>query len=139
MRTPSACPTPAANRGNQLLILAVNFLCLMIFVPRASAQVTANTPVFGPQTYTRTIGNPNEYTTTFTAPSWIISPFNLHIVNGDASGKNRISSATIALNGVQIAGPSDFNENVATIDRSVTLQATNTLQVTLASKLLQVR
>ena len=134
MRTHSACPTPAANRGSQLLILAVNFLWLMIFVPRASAQVTANTPVFGPQTYTRTTGAPNEYTTTFTAPSWIISPFNLHIVNGDASGKNRISSATIALNGVQIAGPSDFNENVATIDRSVTLQATNTLQVTLASK-----
>jgi Bacterial Ig-like domain/Metallo-peptidase family M12B Reprolysin-like/IPT/TIG domain len=117
-----------------LLVLAVYCFCVMLSVPVAQAQVTANTPVFGPQTYTRTTGAPNEYTTTFTAPPWIVSPFNLHIVNGDASGKNRISSATIALNGVQIAGPSDFNQNVATIDRSVTLQATNTLQVTLASK-----
>jgi hypothetical protein len=117
-----------------LLVLAVYCFCVMLPVPVAEAQVAANTPVFGPQTYTRTTGAPNEYTTTFTAPPWIVSPFNLHIVNGDASGKNRISSATIALNGVQIAGPSDFNQNVATIDRSATLQATNTLQVTLASK-----
>jgi hypothetical protein len=134
MRTQAERFTLAARPGRGLLILAVNFLCLMVLMPTANAQVTANTPVFGPQTYTRTNGAPNEYTTTFTAPSWIVSPFDLHIVNGDSSGKNRISSATIALNGVQIAGPSDFNQNVATIDRSVTLQATNTLQVTLASK-----
>jgi Bacterial Ig-like domain/Bacterial Ig domain len=105
-----------------------------VFAPSERAQVTANTPVFGPQTYVRTTGVPNEYTTTFTAPAWIVSPYNLHIANGDSNGNNRVSSATIALNGVQIAGPSDFNQNVATIDRSVTLQATNTLQVTLASK-----
>src|SRR5882724_13170230 len=122
------------RRVASLLILAVYCSCMMVCMPGAEAQVTASTPVFGPQTYTRTTGAPNEYTTTFTAPPWIVSPFSLHIVNGDASGKNRISSATIALNGVQIAGPSDFNQNVATIDRSVTLQATNTLQVTLASK-----
>jgi hypothetical protein len=107
-------------------------------VPGAAAQVTASTPVFGPTTYTRTTGAPNQYTTTFTAPAWITSPYDLHIVNGDSSGKDRvygaISSATITLNGVQIAGPSDFNQNVATLDRSVTLQATNTLQVSLASK-----
>src|SRR5882762_3015656 len=100
----------------------------------AGAQVTPSTPIFGPTTYTRTTGAPNQYTTTFTLPAWIVNPYDLHIVNGSPTGSDRISSATIALNGVQIAGPSDFNQNVATIDRSVTLQATNTLQVTLASK-----
>jgi hypothetical protein len=120
--------------GRLLLVSAVLCLCVLGDVPSINAQVNANTPVFGPQTYTRTTGAPNQYTTTFTAPSWIVSPYDLHIVNGDANGKNRISSATIALNGVQIAGPSDFNQNVATLDFSVTLQASNTLQVTLASK-----
>lgn len=115
------------------LVLWILALCSIVSLPDANAQVTA--PVFGPQTYTRTTGPPNEYTTTFTAPAWIVSPYDLHIVNGDSKGNNRISSATISLNGVQVAGPSDFNQNVATIDKTVTLQAgSNTLQVTLASK-----
>lgn len=117
-------------------IISVAWMCALLGASagRANAQITANAPVFGPQTYVRTTGAPNVYTTTFAAPAWVVSPYNLHIVNGDASGNNRISSATITLNGVQIAQPSDFNQNVATIDRSVTLQSTNTLQVTLASK-----
>ncbi len=117
------------------LLLATAVLCVVLFAaPGAAAQVTPSTPVFGPQTYTRTTGAPNQYTTTFNAPAWIISPYDLHIVNGDSSGSDRISSATITLNGVQVAGPSDFNQNVATIDKTVTLQSTNTLEVSLASK-----
>lgn len=117
-----------------LVCTLVALVVFAIFAPRSAAQLTASTPVFGPQTYVRTTGAPNEYTTTFTAPSWITSPYDLHIVNGAANGSNRISSGTITLNGVQIVGPSDFNQNVATIDRSVTLQASNSLQITLASK-----
>src|SRR5712692_9928735 len=117
-------------------IIPVAWVCALLVASasRSNAQVTADTPAFGPQTYVRTTGEPNQYTSTFTAPAWIVSPYDLHIVNGDANGNHRISSATITLNGVQVAGPSDFNQNVATIDRSVTLQSTNTLQVTLASK-----
>src|SRR5882724_11588047 len=115
---------------SKLLVVAV--VCAAAF--DAGAQVTPSTPIFGPTTYTRTTGAPNQYTTTFTLPAWIANPYDLHIVNGSPTGSDRISSATITLNGVQVAGPSDFNQNVATIDRSVTLQATNTLQVTLASK-----
>src|SRR6267378_6492083 len=105
------------RRVASLLILAVYCSCMMVCMPGAEAQVTANTPVFGPQTYTRTTGSPNEYTTAFTAPPWIVSPYKLHIVNGDASGNNRVSSAVISLNGLQIVGQSDFNVNVATINR----------------------
>jgi hypothetical protein len=122
------------NRKRTFRALLLAFVFVPALCNRSFAQTTANTPVFGPQTYTRTTGAPNEYTTTFTAPPWIVSPYNLHIVNGDASGNNRVSSAVISLNGVQIAGQSDFNENIATIDRNVTLQSTNTLQVTLDSK-----
>lgn len=124
----------SSDCGVRVAIFLLSFVCIVTLAPYASAQVTA--PVFGPQTYVRTTGAPNGYTTTFSLPGWIVSPYNLHIVNGDANGSNRvsISSATVVLNGVQVAGPSDFNQNVATIDRSVTLQTTNTLQVTLSSK-----
>lgn len=37
---------------------------------------------------------------------------NLLSVNGEANGSNRISSATLIRNGVQVAGPNDFNQNV---------------------------
>src|SRR5262249_22996408 len=57
----------------------------------------------------------------------------LRITNGDANGQNRISSATIKLNGVQVAGPADFGQNVSTITRSVALSLNNTLGVSLAS------
>lgn len=120
--------------GVRLAIFLLFLVCTVTLAPHAGAQATA--PVFGPQTFVRTTGAPNGYTTTFSLPAWIVSPYNLHIVNGDANGNNRvsISSATVTLNGVQVVGPSDFNQNVATIDRSVTLQSTNTLQVTLSSK-----
>ena len=107
--------------------------CLASVLLPAGAQASTAT-ILGSTTYTRTTGAPNQYTTTFTAPAWIVSPYDLHIVNGDSSGNNRVSSATITLNGVQVAGPSNFNQNVATLDVNVTLQASDTLQVTLASK-----
>src|SRR5262249_42608888 len=77
----------------------------------AGAQVT----VFGPQRYIRTTGAPNEYRASFTLPPWAIAPFVLHIQNGDATTE-RVSSAWIVFNGVQIAGPADFSPQVATLD-----------------------
>ena len=62
-----------------------------------------------------------------------MAPFVLHIQNGDGQG-TRVSSATIVLNGTQIAGPSDFSEQVASLDKAVSPAPQNTLQVTLASK-----
>lgn len=60
-------------------------------------------------------------------------PYTLHIVNGHANGTNRISSARVTLNGTEIAGPNDFGQNVAVIDRTVSLQAGNTLQIRFTS------
>lgn len=95
---------------------------------------TATTNFFGPQEFVRTTGAPNTYTVTVQVPSGVGSPFNLHIQSGEANGTNRVSSATILVNNVQVAGPSDFNQNVFTLDRAVTLTPTTTLVVTLASK-----
>lgn len=76
---------------------------------------------------------PNQFTDTFTLPAGTTAPYTLHIVNGNADGTKRISSARVTLNGTEIAGPSDFGQNVAVIDRTVALQATNTLEVRLTS------
>jgi hypothetical protein len=63
----------------------------------------------------------------------VVSPFQLNIQNGDSSGNHRISSGWIYINGTQVVGPSDFNQNVATITRSVSLTSSNSLLVKLAS------
>ncbi|MFO0700347.1 MAG: hypothetical protein U0236_14070 [Nitrospira sp.] len=94
---------------------------------------SAQTVLFGPKTYTRTAGPPNQFTDTFTLPAGTTAPYTLHVVNGNTNGTNRISSATVKLNGTQILGPSDFGQNVAVIDRTTTLQTNNTLEIRLTS------
>src|SRR5438132_2208403 len=94
------------------------------------SQTTPDQLIFGPKQYVRATGAPVTVTDSFTVPPSIGAPFLLHLVNGDASGAHRVTSATIVLNGVQIAGPADFSPQVAVLDRTVTLQTTNTLQVT---------
>src|SRR6266700_2201197 len=89
---------------------------------------------FGPQSYVRTTGQPNQFTSTFTVPAWITQPFFLHVENGDVEKNHRDSSATVALNDTTILGPSAFNEHVGSIDCSVNLATQSTLHVTLASK-----
>ncbi len=103
-------------------------------LPPAAAQGGSGVQVFGPKEYVRTTGAPNQYTDVIAVPAWVASPFTLHVQNGDPSGTNRVSSATIAVNGTQVAGPSDFNQNVAGFDRTVSLTAQTTLHVSLASK-----
>lgn len=93
--------------------------------------------VFGPQKYVRTSGPKNEYTVIVNVPAWVKSPYRMHIQNGGRDGSDRvvdaISSAWVEVNGVQVASPSDFNQNVDALNRSVTLTPTSTLKVTLAS------
>ncbi|MCC6965793.1 MAG: Ig-like domain-containing protein, partial [Nitrospira sp.] len=93
----------------------------------------AQTVLFGPTPYTRTAGPPNHFTATITLPAGTTPPYTLHIANGNADGTKRISSATIKLNGAQILGPNDFGQNVAVIDRTVALQASNQLEIRLTS------
>ena len=102
------------------------------FMPKVFAS-TSGISIFGPVQYNRTTGPPNQYTATFLLPASVSAPFQLQVQNGDGNGGHRISSGTITINGVQVVGTSDFNQNVATIIRTVTLASTNTLAVTLAS------
>jgi hypothetical protein len=103
--------------------------------PSGNGEISADpgqTVVFGPKQYTRRAGPPQTFTETFqrcgTAPAQIV------VVNGNADGSNRVNSASILLNGAQIAGPSDFNLHVAKIVKSVALTNDNRLTIKLASK-----
>jgi hypothetical protein len=108
--------------------------------PRCAASVTPPEPVatcdttfFGPRRYTRTNGAPNVFEDVVTVPAGVVSPYVLRIQNGEPDGENRVSSATIQVNGVEMLHPSDLNQKVAGLERVVTLTATTTLRVTLAS------
>src|SRR5205085_11981136 len=90
-------------------------------------------PVFGPKQYTRTTGAPNEFVDTFSVPASIRAPFLLRVVNGDASGRRRNSSASIKINGKEVLKSSDCSERVGTVERTVELKASNTIEVRLAS------
>jgi len=97
--------------------------------------VASGTTVFGPQTYVRTKGATDHFTSTITAPAWIAQPFYLHVVNGDGNGNYRVSSATIAMDGVTILSESAFNQQVATADCVIRLKSpSSTLTVDLDSK-----
>jgi hypothetical protein len=104
------------------------FLLAAAIPPLASAQYT---PAFGPERYVRTTARPNDFVEHFQQCG--TAGCRLVIVNGNADGSDRVSSAWIYLNGVEILGPSDFNQQAGSIVTPVSLAASNTLEITLAS------
>ena len=111
---------------NSALSTLVLLLCFFVGTSFA-VEVT----VFGPAKYLRTTGQPNIYTGTFPA---IMGKGKLILENGDATGKNRISSALIYVNGKQILGPNVFNQQVYNLEVPVTLTGNNLISVELRSK-----
>lgn len=61
-------------------------------------------------------------------------PYVLKITNGDRDGSNRISSAHILLNGVEVVTPNMLNQGAEFLSIPVALQPHNTLEVTLTAK-----
>ncbi|MBW1818596.1 MAG: hypothetical protein JRJ60_15750, partial [Deltaproteobacteria bacterium] len=112
---------------------AVVTLCLILGV-FAGAALAGTISVFGPNEYERTAGAPNVFTDSFTA---ISGEGMLIIKNGAIDGNNRIadaiSTASVCLNGEQIFGTSDFNQNVYLLQAPVNLIQNNSITVELAS------
>jgi hypothetical protein len=123
------------KRSPEILLVAA-FLLLTPADPAfpATSQIRS---VFGPESFIRTTGATDLYTRTFTVPSYVAGPYTLHIQNGEPDGQSRledaISSGTVSINGVEIVHPSDFNQKVAIIERTIDLETENTLTVTLNS------
>jgi hypothetical protein len=98
---------------------------------RVQADPGSSETVFGPTTYTRLAGGPQNFATAFDHCG--STACRIVVVNGDANGTGRISSARITLNGSQVVGPSDFNQQVSQIVRPVVLSDHNQLLVSLGS------
>ncbi|MCU1350082.1 MAG: OmpA family protein, partial [Acidobacteria bacterium] len=135
--TESAAPAPAAMTSASAAAVSADT------APTARMAATTADPfeprqgevrIFGPEVYVRTHGPKDVYNFTFPAPPWLRSPFRVHIENGDTAGQHRVSSGSLVINGATIVSQSDFNQNVASIDRVITLSAVNTVTITLASQ-----
>ncbi|MDH5668282.1 MAG: Ig-like domain-containing protein, partial [Nitrospira sp.] len=122
--------------GLGLGLVCSGLLALALLLPTlAGAQSGPEQVLLGPNQYVRVgTGAPTVYSETVTVPVSVDAPFVLRLVNGDATGANRLSSAWILVNNVQVAGPADFGQQVATVERTVTLNpGANTVTVKVAS------
>ncbi len=117
----------AKTRGVRLGWMAV---LIMSFV---SVSLGGTFVAFGPEDYIRAKGKPAPLSTRFT----VLNPntnYTLHINDGGLKGEfARVSSTVIKLNGVEIVGPSDFNQKVTVIERPTTVLSINALDVELRS------
>lgn len=115
-----------------ILLGAVTLITVVLSAPTPiPAAPVPMTTVFGPKQYTRATGQPQTFTETFqhcgTGQCQIV------VTNGNGDKSKRASSASISLNGQQVFSPRDFNQQVASIVKPVTLRDQNQLTVTLAS------
>jgi hypothetical protein len=105
-------------------------LLAMAFLIGVSNSFAVEVTLLGPTQYLRTTGAPNQFSDTFPG---VVGAGKLIIQNGDESGKHRISSATIKLNGV-VVKPNSFSQKVESIEVPVSLLEENILEVSLSSK-----
>jgi len=109
------------------------FLLLSLFLGTSSA-VAGEVTLFGPKQYVRTTGTPNVYTDTFSA---IPGEAKLTVKNGNWDGSERItdaiSSASVAVNGEEIFGPDDFNQQVYLLETPINVAEDNSISIELAS------
>jgi RHS repeat-associated protein len=109
------------------------FACLPLVASFSLFGLGGTLIVFGPEDFLRSKGKPLRVKRSFSVadPS---GPFTLCIDNGGAQDEyGRVDSAEVHLNGVEVASPSDFNEDVLEVIRPVTVVSDNLLQVQLRS------
>ena len=110
------------------IILTSLFLIFVAFVSTSSA---IDVPIFGPVQYSRKAGKPKIYHETFYG---LTGEARVIVHNGDENGDHRVSSALIFLNGQQLFGPHDFNQQVSILEATVNSDAENIISVELRSK-----
>ena len=103
------------------LILLISALLLGLFI---STSFAVEVTLFD-RTFTRNTGAPVVASGTFRAVSGLAT---VNLTNTE------ISSARVTINGVEVFGPSDFNQNIDNIEKKVTLtEGENSLTVLLKS------
>lgn len=87
--------------------------------------------VYGPKQVNRTKGKPNIFMDNFEASA---VEGTISIKNGNEDGSHRMSSALIFLNGKQIFGPDNFNQQVYRLEKTLNLMNENFLRIEIRSK-----
>jgi RHS repeat-associated protein len=127
--------TAEASRGEIMKksTLSAWFLLLSLAAITSSLSATEVT-VFGPKQYMRTSAARDLFSDTFAAEP---GQGKLIVRNGSSGGGQRVdcsvSSAQVILNGEEIFGPSDFNQQVYYLEAAVNLAASNSMSIKLGS------
>ena len=116
-------------KSNTKLITYSFLLCVLsLLLLTQNALATHPVDVFGPKTFFRTTGAPNIFQENFSLPT-LLGTFTMKVEN------NKVSSASIKLNGTDIFSPKDFNQNVNLLTKQITpVLGGNTLNIRLASQ-----
>jgi RHS repeat-associated protein len=117
------------------ILLSTLFISSLFAKPAAGGQQPNDEwVVFGETRFDGKTGTAKTYTQKFTVPILKPQSFNLQLVNGDGNGKNRVTNATVKLNGVTIISPTECTQQTASLTKEVTVQSSNTLQITVNGK-----
>src|SRR5262249_38325168 len=108
------------SRLGFVVLRAAAIMLFLVLLP--SVSHAGDFVVFGPQQYVRRTGTPTPITNTFRAPD-VLTTLTMRI------DSDRVSSAVVTLNGVEIFSSSDFNAGVQLLTKPVTLLANNQLTV----------
>jgi len=119
----------SSSCGSLLRIVScITFRALLLIgaLPGFANTFTA----FGPQQYVRGTGAPVTVTNTFS----VLNPniqytFRLHNGGLTDSTTDRVSSTTVTVNGVVVVAPNDLNQNIALVEKPVTLAVSSQIAV----------
>jgi hypothetical protein len=120
--------------SHSFLSVSLFLICLLVLF--SPLEVFAgNFTVFGPQNYTRGSGSPEPVVFNFS----VLNPeteYTLKITNGGLEDDQfeLVSSSEFLLNGVEIVGPNEFNQNVSYIEKPITVNTANQFSVELRGK-----
>ena len=120
-----------SQNTSRAIIRLARFALVAALLALLPSLVHAGTWVaFGPKSYTRGSGAPITVTDTFALLN-PTTPYTLKAFNGGLQNDETelVSNSIVILNGVQVIGPRNFNQNVAEVDVPITPQATNTFSV----------
>jgi len=88
---------------------------IVLFLLLGLAGNSLAQPIFGPTKVERATGAPEVQSSTFQACN-TGAVYRLVVENG-AAGKDRVSSATVNLNGVEVVRPSELNQKVERFEK----------------------
>src|SRR5205823_1966795 len=79
-------------------------------------------------------GSPQTVMSNFAKPLLAQAPFTMIVRNGKPDGTGRVSSAIVLLNGVQVFGTQDFNQQAVRLEKEINLADANRVQVEVRSQ-----